>query len=104
AKWMTGRAECQSPSAPISIYEMHLGSWRRGGNGEVLDYDTIADLLIPYLTKMGFTHVELLPVSEHPFTGSWGYQPLGLFAPTRRYGPPEAFARLVDRLHEAGIG
>ena len=104
AGWMAGRAERQDRKAPISIYEVHLGSWRRGGENEVLDYAAIADLLVPYVTDMGFTHVEFLPVSEHPFTGSWGYQPIGLFAPTSRYGSPEAFARLVDRLHGAGIG
>jgi 1,4-alpha-glucan branching enzyme len=102
--WMTRRAAAQQVDAPISIYELHLGSWRRGADGEMLDYDAIADLLVPYLTDMGFTHVEMLPVSEHPFSGSWGYQPIGLFAPTSRFGPPEAFARLVDRLHQAGIG
>ena len=101
-EWMQSRTAALS--APISIYEMHLGSWRRGGNGEALDYDTIAELLIPYITDMGFTHVELLPITEHPFSGSWGYQPIGLFAPTSRFGPPEAFARFVDRLHRAGIG
>ena len=102
--WMETRAARQDRKAPISIYEVHLGSWRRGGEGEVLDYESIADLLVPYVTEMGFTHVEFLPVSEHPFTGSWGYQPIGLFAPTSRYGSAEAFARLVDRLHAAGIG
>ncbi len=102
--WMATRAEKQDRKAPISIYEVHLGSWRRGGEGEILDYEAIAELLVPYVVEMGFTHVEFLPVSEHPFTGSWGYQPIGLFAPTRRYGSPEDFARLVDRLHEAGIG
>jgi 1,4-alpha-glucan branching enzyme len=102
--WMSSRAARQDRTAPISIYEVHLGSWRRGGDGEVLDYDTLADLLVDYLGRMGFTHVEFLPLSEHPFTGSWGYQPIGLFAPTSRFGPPAAFARLVDRLHRAGIG
>ncbi len=102
--WMEMRWKAQDQSAPISIYEVHLGSWRRGAQGEVLDYDTLAELLVGYLTEMGFTHVEFLPVSEHPFTGSWGYQPIGLFAPTARFGPPEGFARLVDRLHNAGIG
>ncbi|WP_128255731.1 1,4-alpha-glucan branching protein GlgB [Falsirhodobacter deserti] len=104
AGWLAERAQRQDRTAPISIYEVHLGSWRRGGAGEILDYDAIADLLVPYLTEMGFTHVEFLPVSEHPFTGSWGYQPIGLFAPTSRYGSAEAFARLVDKLHMAGIG
>jgi len=104
ADWLSRRAELHGVDAPISIYELHLGSWRRTGDGDMLDYATIADHLIPYVKEMGFTHVELLPVTEHPFSGSWGYQPIGLFAPTRRFGPPEAFAEFVDRLHEAGIG
>ncbi len=99
-----GGTQRNAVDAPISIYEMHLGSWRRGGGDETLDYDAIGDLLIPYVTEMGFTHVEFMPVSEHPFAGSWGYQPIGLFAPTSRFGTPEQFARLVDRLHEASIG
>ena len=102
--WMESRAARQDTHAPISIYEVHLGSWRRGDGDALLDYDAIADRLLPYVQEMGFTHVEFLPVSEHPFTGSWGYQPIGLFAPTRRFGPPEGFARLVDRLHAAGVG
>ena len=104
AEWRAQRSDRQALSAPISIYELHLGSWRTGGGGEVLDYDAIADQLVDYVTELGFTHVELMPVSEHPFAGSWGYQPIGLFAPTSRFGPPEAFARFVDRLHQAGIG
>jgi 1,4-alpha-glucan branching enzyme len=103
-EWLSRRAELHRVDRPISIYELHLGSWRRGGNGKILDYESIADLLVPYVKEMGFTHVELLPVTEHPFSGSWGYQPIGLFAPTRRFGPPQAFARFVERLHEAGIG
>ena len=102
--WMGARWKAQDRASPMSIYEVHLGSWRRGAGGELLDYDAIGDLLVPYLLEMGFTHVEFLPVSEHPFTGSWGYQPIGLFAPTARFGPPEGFARLVDQLHRAGIG
>ena len=102
--WLSRRADLHGIDAPISIYELHLGSWRRTGDGEMLDYASIADHLIPYIKETGFTHVELLPVTEHPFSGSWGYQPIGLFAPTRRFGPPEAFAEFVDRLHEAGIG
>ena len=97
------RVSRNAVDAPISIYEVHLGSWRRGGSNESLDYDIIGDLLVPYLVEMAFTHVEFMPVSEHPFAGSWGYQPIGLFAPTRRLGTPEQFARLVERLHEAGI-
>ena len=102
--WIRRRAETDLRRAPVSIYEVHLGSWRRGGNGEVLDYAAAAELLAEYATDMGFTHVELLPVSEHPFTGSWGYQPIGLFAPTSRHGDPEGFASFVDRLHRAGLG
>lgn len=104
ASWMERRSGAQSVEAPMSIYEVHLGSWRRGGEGEILGYEAIGDLLVPYVLDMGFTHVEFMPVTEHPFTGSWGYQPIGLFAPTRRFGPPEGFAWLVDRLHQAGIG
>ena len=102
--WMANRAGRQDLSAPMSIYELHLGSWRTGGDGEALDYDAIADLLAPYMVDMGFTHVQLMPITEHPFGGSWGYQPIGMFAPTSRFGSPEAFARFVDRLHAAGIG
>ena len=91
-------------TAPISIYEVHLGSWRRKDGNRFLTYDELADELIPYVKDLGFTHIECLPVSEHPFSGSWGYQPIGLFAPTSRFGPPEAFARFVDRLHQAEIG
>ncbi|HSD93504.1 MAG TPA: 1,4-alpha-glucan branching protein GlgB [Methyloceanibacter sp.] len=102
--WMQRRGAAQDRSAPISIYEVHLGSWRRGEHDSFLDYDTLADSLIPYITDLGFSHIELLPISEHPFSGSWGYQPLGLFSPTSRFGPPEAFARFVDRCHQKGIG
>ena len=89
---------------PISIYEVHLGSWRRNlENYFWLDYDQIGDELIPYVKEMGFTHIEFLPLSEFPFDGSWGYQPLGLYSPTSRFGTPEGFKRLVERAHEAGI-
>jgi 1,4-alpha-glucan branching enzyme len=102
--WMDRRAAAQDRSAPISIYEVHLGSWRRGENNSFLDYDALADHLIPYVADLGFTHIELLPISEHPFSGSWGYQPIGLFSPTSRFGPPEAFSRFVDRCHQKGLG
>ena len=102
ADWMKARAQRQAADAPISIYEVHLASWMRPG--KTLQWDDAADKLIPYLVDMGFTHLELLPITEHPFGGSWGYQPLGLFAPTGRYGTPEDFTRFVDRLHGAGIG
>ena len=90
--------------APMSIYEVHPGSWRRGPDNRFLSYDELADQLISYVKDMGFTHIELLPVSEHPFDPSWGYQPTGLFAPTSRFGAPDGFARFVNRAHEAGIG
>ena len=95
-----------SPGAPLNIYEMHLGSWRRSPDNENgwYRYDEIADLLIPYLQKNGFTHVEFLPLSEHPFDGSWGYQNTGFFAPTARYGTPAQLKALIDRLHQSGIG
>ncbi len=104
AAWMAERGARQDRSAPISIYEIHLGSWRRAEENAELTYDQLADQLIPYVQDLGFTHIECLPISEHPFTGSWGYQPIGLFAPTARFGPPEGFARFVERCHQAGIG
>jgi 1,4-alpha-glucan branching enzyme len=102
--WRTARKEKQGVDAPISIYEVHLGSWRRGEDNRFLTYDELADQLIPYVQEMGFTHIELLPITEYPFDGSWGYQPIGLFAVTARHGEPAAFARFVDRCHAAGIG
>lgn len=103
--WMATRAGRHHPGAPISIYEIHAGSWRRPWDGrEHHDWDELADQLIPYVTGLGFTHVQLMPIMEHPFGGSWGYQPLGLFAPSARYGSPDAFARFVDRCHQAGLG
>ncbi len=102
--WMNQRASRNDLSAPISVYEVHLGSWRRGEGGAMLDYRTIAHLLAEYVTRLGFTHVELMPITEHPFYGSWGYQTTGYFAPTSRYGTPQDFKALVDTLHQAGIG
>lgn len=104
ATWMAERAGRAHRGAPISTYEVHLGSWRRREDGGFLSYDELADSLIPYAAEMGFTHLEFLPVSEHPLDDSWGYQPIGLFAPTSRFGDPAGFARLVDRAHAAGIG
>jgi 1,4-alpha-glucan branching enzyme len=100
--WMAGRLERHAPHAPISIYEVHLSSWMQIDGG--ISWDSAAEKLIPYLVDMGFTHLELLPITEYPFGGSWGYQPLGMFAPTSRFGSPDGFARFVDRLHGAGIG
>ena len=91
-------------AAPFPIYEVHLGSWRRGEGNRFLSYDELADSLIPYARDQGFTHLELLPISEHPLDASWGYQPIGLFAPTSRFGDPEGFKRFVDRAHARGLG
>ncbi|TCR68272.1 1,4-alpha-glucan branching protein GlgB [Bosea sp. BK604] len=102
--WLASRARHQDQEAPVSIYELHPGSWVRGAEGKPLDWRGLADRLVPYAKEMGFTHIELLPVAEHPFTGSWGYQPLGLFAPTRRFGEPEDFAVFVDACHQGGLG
>ncbi len=105
ADWMKDRSGRQKPSAPLSIYEVHLGSWRRAPEGNrPLTYREIAPQLADYVRRMGFTHVELLPVMEHPFYGSWGYQVTGYFAPTSRYGSPEDFQYLIDSLHREGIG
>ncbi|WP_437441254.1 1,4-alpha-glucan branching protein GlgB [Sphingomonas morindae] len=105
ADWMAGRAERHHAGAPISVYEVHAASWKRPWDGAgAHDWDELATMLIPYVQEMGFTHVELMPIMEHPFGGSWGYQPLGQFAPSARFGTAEGFARLVDRLHQAEIG
>ena len=101
---MQARRDRDARRAPLSVYEVHLGSWRRGADGGFLSYDQIADSLIPYVVDMGFTHIELMPITEHPLDDSWGYQPIGLFAPTRRFGDPAGFARLIDRAHQAGLG
>lgn len=98
------RRKANQADQPISIYEVHLGSWRRNPeNNFWLSYDELADELIPYVKEMGFTHIELLPISEFPYDGSWGYQPLGLYAPTSRFGTPESFKRFVKKAHDAGI-
>ena len=97
--WLEARITKDALKSPMSVYEMHLGSWRPG-----LDYRSMADELIEYLKKLSFTHVEFMPVAEHPFGGSWGYQVTGYFAPTSRFGDPDDFRYLVDRLHQAGIG
>ena len=102
--WMGSRAARPAHQAPFSAYEVHLGSWRRRPNGDFLTYRELAEQLVPYVRHLGFTHVQLLPVTEHPFYGSWGYQPLGLFAPTCRYGTPEDFKAFVEAFHAAGIG
>jgi 1,4-alpha-glucan branching enzyme len=102
--WMSRRSSTPDLDQPVSIYEVHLGSWRRKNDNEYLSYRELGDQLVDYASDMGFTHIEFLPVSEHPFDGSWGYQPIGMFAPTHRFGEPDDFRYLVDRCHEKGIG
>jgi 1,4-alpha-glucan branching enzyme len=104
-EWMQARFDRgQWRREPMSIYEVHLGSWQRSPDGRLHTYREMAQHLVPYVKDMGFTHVELLPVMEHPYTGSWGYQVIGFFAPTSRFGTPEDFKFLVDAFHQAGIG
>jgi 1,4-alpha-glucan branching enzyme len=103
-EWMARRRAANALDAPVSIYEVHLGSWRRGEGNRHLGYREAALQLAEYARDMGFTHVELLPVTEHPFYGSWGYQTTGYFAPTARYGTPQDFMYLVDVLHRHGVG
>ena len=106
AAWMTQRAEGDTYSLPMSVYEVHLGSWRRvtAEGNRWLTYAELGDQLVPYVRDLGYTHVQLLPPQEHPFDGSWGYQVTGYFAPTSRHGTPDQFRELVDRFHQAGIG
>ncbi|HUO81774.1 MAG TPA: 1,4-alpha-glucan branching protein GlgB [Gammaproteobacteria bacterium] len=104
AAWMAERERHNVREAPIAVYECHLGSWMRGDGNRYLSYGELGERLVPYLKRTGFTHVELLPVTEHPFDGSWGYQPIGLYAPTSRFGGPEDFAAFVDTCHASGIG
>jgi 1,4-alpha-glucan branching enzyme len=104
-EWMAERAAPERPDRePMSVYEVHLGSWKKHFGGGSYSYDELADHLASYVSDMGFTHVEFLPVMEHPFGGSWGYQVTSYYAPTARYGDPDGFRRLVDTLHNAGIG
>jgi 1,4-alpha-glucan branching enzyme len=109
-EWQDGAWMAQRPNEdrwlrkPMSTYEVHLGSWQRSPDGRTHSYREMAERLVPYVKAMGFTHVELLPVMEHPYTGSWGYQVIGFFAPTSRFGTPEDFKFLVDTFHQAGIG
>jgi len=102
--WMDNRKEFNSYASPVSIYEVHLGSWRKKDDKTSLSYRELATELVSYVIEMGYTHVELLPVTEHPFYPSWGYLTTGFFAPTSRYGGPQDFMALVDSLHQAGIG
>ncbi len=106
ADWIADRATIDARRRPISIYEVHLGSWQRvpEEGDRRLTYREMTERLIPYVKDMGFTHIEMLPITEFPFDGSWGYQPVSLFAPTSRFGTPEDFAYFVDKVHEAGLG
>jgi 1,4-alpha-glucan branching enzyme len=102
--WMSEQAEHNDSNAPISVYEVHIGSWMRYPDGNFMTYRDLAPKLAEYVSELGFTHVEFLPVTEHPFYGSWGYQTTGYFAPTSRFGTPQDFMYLVDILHQHGIG
>jgi 1,4-alpha-glucan branching enzyme len=102
--WMDKRAHWDWQSSPLSVYEMHLGSWRRGWNGEFMNYRELAHQLVDYIKPLGFTHIEIMPVSEHPLDDSWGYQTTGYYAPTSRFGTPDDFRYFVDYLHRHNIG
>src|SRR6266700_701321 len=105
AEWMEARRRRDWPKSPISIYEVHLGSWRRHADeGRQFSYLELAETLVPYVLEMGYTHIELLPIAEHPFEGSWGYQVTNYYAPTSRFGTPDEFRHFVDACHRAGIG
>ena len=102
-RWMTARKKYNFKTAPMNIYEVHLGSWKRAEGDRFLTYTELAEQLIPYVKEMGYTHIEMLPVEEHPFDGSWGYQVTGYYAPTSRYGNPDEFRQFVDACHQNGI-
>ena len=104
AEWMENRQKKNWPQSAISIYEVHLGSWRRQEGNRQLTYLELAETLLPYVLEMGYTHIELLPIAEHPFEGSWGYQVTNYYAPTSRFGPPDDFRHFIDKCHQAGIG
>ena len=104
-EWTGAKTTDPDMQQAISIYEVHLGSWQRHAeDNSFLSYRELAEKLVDYVQEMNFSHVELMPVTEHPFDGSWGYQPIGMYAPTQRFGDPDDFRFLVDRFHQAGIG
>lgn len=103
-KWLDQRAQQEWQHSPYSVYEVHLGSWQQAENGDFLNYRELAHRLVDYVKEMGFTHIELLPITEHPFDGSWGYQPMGNYAPTSRFGKPDDFRYFVDHCHQNNIG
>src|SRR5262249_33002139 len=103
-EWLANRRQTDPLRSPLSIYEVHLGSWRKKALGESPNYRELAAPLVEYVKRMGFTHVEFMPVAEHAFYPSWGYQVTGFYAPTSRYGTPDDYQYLVNELHRAGIG
>ena len=104
SEWLERRAKTDLTKAPVNIYELHAGTWKRNEDGSYCSYTQLADELVPYMQEMHYTHVQLMPIMEHPFGGSWGYQTTGYFAPTSRYGMPKEFMYFVDKLHQANIG